>query len=378
VVGIEFHGQLKDYQQEAAEAVLEKDFATLLGGPKSGKTVVALYVIAQRRQPTLIIIPTLALLDGWVRKIVNFLQIPAEEIGIVSNGTLRRGKVVTLAHTGEVAKQWRQLREHVGAIIVDECQRCPARVIAQLLPNFDARYVLGLASSNQRRDGLSRFIYYYLGDIAYTIHEKDAKEGRGIIPAAVVARLTEFQYPYTSRADYHPMLIALMSDAERSRRIADDIQRELREAPQMALVLSGGDEHNRLLMELLKERGIDVMVYGHSLGQTSDMDGGADPSVLPRLPAPDQPLAILMTPQVLMRTFRNLSARLLFLALPVYFRGRLAHAIRSLHVCDNGDCTGPPLKIYDYVDQRVPLLDNYFRMRSYNYGTHPESILRSH
>ena len=67
-IPIEFHGELKRYQQEAAEAVLDHDCSTLVGGHQSGKTVIALYTIAQRRQPTLIVVPKIDLFDGWLRK----------------------------------------------------------------------------------------------------------------------------------------------------------------------------------------------------------------------------------------------------------------------------------------------------------------------
>ena len=39
---------------------------------------------------------------------------------------------------------------------------------------------------------------------------------------------------------------------------------------------------------------------------------------------------------------------------------------------DPADCG---LTIYDYVDTRVGILDNYFRMRSYSYGVHPDLLL---
>jgi hypothetical protein len=375
LVPIEFHGQLKEYQQEAAEAVLEKDFATLVGGPKSGKTIVALYTIAQRRQPTLILIPNLALLDGWLTKIENFLQIPAKEVGVLVNGNKRLGKIITVAHTGEVVRNWRQLRDHVGAVILDECQRCPSRIFTQLIPNFDSRYMLGLTTSAQRRDRLSRLIYYYLGDIAYTINEKDAREGRGIIQAQVVARTTEFKYPYNSRADYEPMLHSLVSDHQRTELIIDDIEREIREQTQPVLVLSGGEEQDGVLEGELRRRGIEVMIYGQATeaNEEEEMD---DLMPAPVPPSASVPMVILLTPQRLMRYSRSLTSRVLFLAVPLYFRGRLAYAIRNLYCSTNGN-GGNRLKIYDYVDQHVALLENYFRMRSYNYGIHPDALINA-
>lgn len=375
-VPMEFYGQLKDYQQEAAEAVLDKEFATLIGGHKSGKTVIAIYTIAQRRQPTLVMIPRLSLLESWLTKIDNFLQIPQSEVGLFIEGTHRLGKHITIAHTGELMRHWKDVRNHVGSLVVDDCERCPSKVFTFLVPNFDTYYMLGLTGTTQRRDRLSRFIYFYIGDVAYSIADKDAREGRGIIPAQVVARPTEFEYPYRSRTDFPSMIQALMQDTQRARLIADDIEAELRRKPQPLVVLSGGEEQNRTLREELEKRGIDVMTYEQPPEEETEAED--DELYLKRTSMFDnlsesESKAILLTPKTIMRCYRDLNSKVLFLAVPLYFKKQLAHAIRNLY--RNGDGNEERLKIYDYVDQRVSLLENYFRMRSYNYGVPPNALL---
>ncbi|MCE5242371.1 MAG: DEAD/DEAH box helicase family protein [Syntrophobacteraceae bacterium] len=376
---IEFHGELKSYQQDAAEAVLEQDSATLVGGHKSGKTVIALYTIAQRRQPTLILIPKLDLLDGWLTKIENFLQIPREDVGTFSSGVHQIGKQITIAHTGEVMRYWRKIWEQVGYLIVDESQRCPSKVLTSLIPNFDCRYVLGLSNTTQRKDRLSRLVYYYLGDVAYSINEKDAREGRGIIHAHVVARQTDFEYPYHSRADYPLMIQELMRDRERTRMIADDVEAEVREQSKPVIVLSGGPEQNEALASELGKRGIEVVSYGdipaeRKADEEDAQDGEEASNACVDVSLPDHASAVLMTPQLLARCSHKLNARVLILAVPIYFRKHLANAIRELPLNGTGSAE-TRFKIYDYVDHRVGLLENYFRMRSYNYGVHPDVLL---
>lgn len=378
---IEFHGGLKSYQQEAAESALEKDFSTLVGGHKSGKTVISLYILAQRRQPTLILIPRMDLLDGWLTKIENFLQIPRSEVGIFTRGNHRVGNWITIAHSGEMMRFWRKIRERIGNLILDECQRCPSKAFTHLIPNFDTRYMLGLSNTVQRRDRLSRLIYYYVGDVVYTINEKDAREGRGIISAQIVARPTEFEYPYQSREDYSPMLQALMNDQERTKLIVDDIEAELNEEASPLLVLSGSEEQNQTLETELKKRGIAVITYQRqksAFDPDSDSEQGEDSSdsashcpddIIPE----DRPAAVLVNPQTLAQCAAKLSSPILFLAVPIYFRKQLAQSIRNLH--QNGTGNQGRLKIYDYVDQRIGLFENYFRMRSYNYGVHPDVLL---
>jgi len=376
---IEFHGQLKSYQQDAAEAALERDFATIIGGHKSGKTVIALYTLAQRRQPTLILIPKLDLLDGWLTKIENFLQIPRSEVGIFSGGVHQVGEYITIAHTGEMMRYWRKICDRIGFLIVDECQRSPSKVLTHLIPNFDSRYMLGLSNTTQRKDRLSKLVYYYVGDVVYTINEKDAREGRGIIHAHVVARPTEFEYTYQSRGDYALMLKALMRDKARTVLIANDIEAELEQNPRPLIVLTGGEDQEEALGAELKNRGIEVLTYFQSptYKEVSDEEdeeenfNQADPCA-PQ-PLPTGPAVILVTAQTLTQCALHVHALVLFLAVPVYFPKSMASAIRSLH--PNGTAGESRLKIYDYVDKRVGLLENYFRMRSYNYGVHPDVLL---
>jgi hypothetical protein len=374
---IEFHGELKGYQQEAAEAVLDRDFGTLIGGHKSGKTVIALYTIAQRRQPTLILIPKLDLLNGWLTKIENFLQIPSSEVGIFSGGVHQIGKHITIAHTGEMMRYWRKIWDQVGYLVVDECQRCPSKVFTQLITNFDSRYSLGLTNTAQRKDRLSKLVYYHVGDVVYSINEKDAREGRGIIHAQVVARPTEFDYPYQSHADYRPMLQALVSDEKRTRMIADDIEAELQRDPRPLLVLSGGEEQDRTLGAELTGRGIEVIVYPYTPVEQDEEDSeNFNETTLHtrrEIRMPDGPAAILIAPQAIADCIGRYDFKVLFLAVPIYFRKYLAEAIRGIH--QNGSGADGRIKIYDYVDQRVGLLENYFRMRSYNYGVHPDVLL---
>jgi len=373
---IEFHGELKSYQQEAAEAVLEHDCGTLVGGHKSGKTVIALYTIAQRRQPTLVIIPKIDLLDGWLRKIESFLQIPSSEVGIFSGGVHRVGKHITIGHTGEVMRFWRNISDKIGYLIVDESQRSPSKVLTGLIPNFDCRYILGLSNTLERKDRLFKLIYYYLGEVVYTIHDRDAKEGRGIIPGKVIARSTNFSYPYHCRADYPPMLRELMLDSERNRIIADDVEAELKKGEAPVVIISGGEDQDRAMSAELSKRGIEAFPCDPLFSKFGNGDESNDVcKPVTGQPAIPEAEVFLLSPQTLSKCCQALRSNVIFLAVPVYFRKALASALREVSM--DGETADPHLRIYDYVDSQVGILDNYFRMRSYNYGVHPDLLLSS-
>jgi len=64
-VNFEFSSTLRDYQTEAVEDVGRFDFGVLEAATGSGKTTIALALIAARQQPTLVIVPTVELMHQW-------------------------------------------------------------------------------------------------------------------------------------------------------------------------------------------------------------------------------------------------------------------------------------------------------------------------
>jgi hypothetical protein len=128
----------------------------------------------------------------------------------------------------------------------------------------------------------------------------------------------------------------------------------------------------------LSERGIKAVPF-HCFGSATDNADDADSQADDRCcntELPDEPSAVLVNDRALTECLRHLHSHVLFLAVPTYFHKSLAQAIRSLSQNGNaGD--GRRITIYDYVDNRVGLLENYFRMRSYNYGVHPDVLLAS-
>ncbi|MCI5159071.1 MAG: DEAD/DEAH box helicase, partial [Candidatus Electrothrix sp. AUS1_2] len=76
-VNCAFSGELRPYQQEAVQALLGHSFGVLEAGTGSGKTVMALKIIAERGQPTVILVHSRELLEQWMERIAAFLNIRA-------------------------------------------------------------------------------------------------------------------------------------------------------------------------------------------------------------------------------------------------------------------------------------------------------------
>ncbi|MDH3360374.1 MAG: DEAD/DEAH box helicase family protein [Desulfobulbaceae bacterium] len=139
---LDFKGELRPYQQKAVEAVLARDFGVLEAGTGAGKTVIALAVIAARKQPTLILVHTKELLHQWAERIETFLGIKA---GLVGDGHNEPG-VVTVAIVNSARKRLDELKPLFGQLCVDECHRVPASLFTDVVTAFACRYSLGLSA----------------------------------------------------------------------------------------------------------------------------------------------------------------------------------------------------------------------------------------
>jgi superfamily II DNA or RNA helicase len=307
----------------------------------------------------MIIVPNVALLGHWKEKLVRFLKVPPKEVGIIGEGKFEVGPRVSVAHVSALYRRAREVRDKVGFLVVDECHRTPSRTFTQVVSNFDCRFLLGLSSTNQRRDRLSRLIYYYVGDILHQIDARKATEIRAIFQADVVVRETDFEYPYENSDDYPAMLEALARDPERNRLIADDVSREMSEgAGAPLLVLTQDEVQDNTLKDMLDKEGVSSLSLDPELAAKGEK--GLEQQLKSK-----KIQVVLVNRQFFKKMIPETKFEALFLTTPLNFRGRTIGWFQGMLRRDDGQ---PLTKVYDYVDSKISILDNFFRMRSYAYG----------
>ena len=114
---VDFESEIKliPDQEAAVEKTMDKDFGVIVSPPGSGKTIIGLELIAQKRQPALIIVHRKQLFDQWIDRIQSFLKIPKKEIGQIGNQKFKVGKEITVAmiqslsRTEEIDKDFQKL-----------------------------------------------------------------------------------------------------------------------------------------------------------------------------------------------------------------------------------------------------------------------------
>jgi superfamily II DNA or RNA helicase len=352
--GMAFSGVLKPFQETAAQRMLAKEFGTLCAPTGSGKTVIALFMIAQRRQPTVIMVHTRELAMQWMRQITAFLGIPEEEIGLIGAGKNRPGGKVTVAMVQSLYKCAKAVSSGCGHIVVDECHRAPARTFTEALSAFDARYMLGLSATPWRRDKLSKLIFWYLGDVRHEVASSGLVEAGHVLAADIVYRETEFQPFHDPVREYSRMLAELTADDKRNRMIAADVAQQIAEAQGTCLVLTDRKAHADTLNSILH--------YKHHLASallTGDLGAGERRVVLERLAA-GRIDVLVATGQLIGEGFDCPNLSVLFLATPVRFSGRLLQYLGRVLRPAPGKHRA---RVYDYVDARVEVLAAAARAR---------------
>lgn len=171
-----------------------------------------------------------------------------------------------------------------------------------------------------------------------------------------------------------------MNDEKRTKLIAADIEKELREEGSTILVLSGSYEQNMILRKELNRRGIKAITHPCVVQDSAEKAGQADSAEVlvlctESIISQDRPESVGVNPQTLRQLNDRLNWRVVILAVPTFFLKQLSQTIHNFHRKEMGGDSEKLLRIYDYVDLRVGLLKNYFRMRSYNYGLRPDALL---
>lgn len=351
-----FHGTLRPYQQAAADAMLARDFGTLSAPTGSGKTIIALYMIARRRQPAIIMVHNKDLALQWMERIETFLSIPKSGIGFIGGGKRVIGDYITVALVQSVYKCGAEIAPRFGHLIVDECHRTPSRTFTEAVTIFDAHYMLGLSATPWRRDRLSKLIFWHLGDVHHEVPAADLVADGQILDVEVMFRSTRF-VPYADPVnEYSRMLSELTHNDERNRLIAADVNHEVNEnqRPGVCLVLSDRKKHCQAMQAILRHKyHIDAALL------TGDLSMEQRSDVIDRLNGGGIKV-LVATGQLIGEGFDCPQLSTLFLTTPVRFSGRIMQYLgRVLRPSEGVERA----RVYDYVDVEVAPLKSAARSR---------------
>ena len=166
------HPPLRDYQREAIEAWMQEKWGTVVLPTGAGKTLVALKIIEMLNVPTLVVTPTLELVDQWGRNIKEGF---GYEPGIYT-GEIKEIKGITVTTYASAYLSAEYLGNKFLLAVFDEVHHLPSPSYSQIGEYLLAPYRLGLTATFEREDGLHEYAKEIAGDVIY---RGDVKELSG-------------------------------------------------------------------------------------------------------------------------------------------------------------------------------------------------------
>lgn len=195
-------------QKLAIQHMLDNDSAILQLLPGVGKTVISIYMIAERKKKSLILVHRDSLGDQWRDRFLQFTNLNKDDIARVSSSTfkgdLQKPIVISTVQTF-ISLLKRNRKEflcalndaNIGIFIADEVHTSVgAPTFSECSIHIPAKCTYGLSATPYRADGNADIIEYHLGKI---FSDDDIT---GTMSAKVTVLLVDYQIDTPTRWKY--------------------------------------------------------------------------------------------------------------------------------------------------------------------------------
>ena len=373
-LNISFKGELRESQIPAVETMLENETGILHAATAFGKTVVCCDMIARRGISTLILVDRADLMNQWIKRLEEFLDIDEElpEYQTKTGRTRKRKSLIgnlqgehdTLTGIVDVA-MIRSLKKKDGfhpklkeyaQVYFDECHHAASDSAIEVLQEINAKYVYGVTATPKRGDGKEKINEFLLGPIRYRFTAKDRAEEQNI-DHLVYPRFTRTVKPHhLSKTPYGNDAYELIRnndvrDEQIIRDVADCVQ-----AGRTPVVLTKYVDHANKLSERLKKYADRLILL---TGANGTKVRRAQVKELNEVDDSDS-LILVGTGSLLGEGFDFPRLDTLFMATPVSGENVVEQYVGRL----NRDYDGKEnVIVYDYVDSHIPKFDKMYAAR---------------
>jgi len=341
------------HQKSALLATEKKEFGLIVAPPGSGKTVIGLEIIAEKKQPTLIIVHRKQLAEQWIESIQTFLGIPKKEIGVIGQGKGKVGSKITVAMIQSLSKRLEKqpdLANSFGTVLIDECHHIPAETYNHTIAKLIPYYQYGLTATPFRKYNDGKIIFIHLGEIIAEIKPNEIETYKR---ARIVVRKTDFDFPFNPKTDqFEALSKVLIHDTGRNKLIINDVIQEVKNGNR-AIIITERKDHIETLNQFLKQSYETIMLSGS--------DSEKDRKVKWERLKTGNYQVLITTGQFFGEgsDLQNISR--LFLVYPFSFKGKLTQYIGRIQ-----RSVITPV-IYDYHDHKISYLHRLFLKRNVHY-----------
>ena len=176
-INVKFKGELRPKQKPVVEKYMNhiktKGSGLLALHTGFGKTCLALNIISRIKLKTIIIVHKEFLLRQWIERIEQFL--PDAKVGKIQAKTIdTEGKdiVICMLQSLSMKDYPKEMFKEYGFMIVDEVHHLGAEVFSRAFFKIVTKYALGLSATIKRKDGLTKVIKWFLGDVVCKLERK--------------------------------------------------------------------------------------------------------------------------------------------------------------------------------------------------------------
>jgi len=242
-----------------------------------------------------------------------------------------------------------------GQVIVDECHHVSAFTFERVLRKAKAKYVVGLTATPVRKDGHHPVILMQCGPIRFNVSSKKQAANSGV-QHQVIPKFTEFTVPPEwTDIGIQDIYAALVNDDQRTDLIVADVVKAIEDG-RVPLLLTERTDHLLLFVERLSRRVPNVFVMKGGMGKKQRDALASEISAVPE----DQQRVIIATGRYIGEGFDDARLDTLFLAMPISWGGTLQQYVGRLHRLHESKRV---VRVYDYVDATVPVLNRMYEKR---------------
>jgi superfamily II DNA or RNA helicase len=163
----------RPYQQQAIDEWRRHERCGVVILPTgAGKSLVAQMAIERAGRSTLVVVPTIDLMNQWYDLLLSSFQ---AEVGLIGGGYYEIG-ALTVTTYASAFRFMERLGNQFGLLIFDECHHLPGTVFRYAAELSIAPFRLGLTATPERADGEERSLHQLVGPIVY---RREAQEMAG-------------------------------------------------------------------------------------------------------------------------------------------------------------------------------------------------------
>ena len=277
-INVNFKGELRPKQKPVVEKYM-KHIKTKYSGLLAlhtgfGKTCLALNIISRIKLKTIIVVHKEFLLRQWIERIEQFL--PDAKVGKIQAKTIdTEGKdiVICMLQSLSMKDYPKDMFKEYGFMIIDEVHHMSAEVFSRAFYKVVTKYSLGLSATIQRKDGLTKVIKWFLGDVVCKIERK----GEDNVLVKVINYETtdedfnKVELNFRGQVNYTGMIKKICEFNRRSEFILKVLVDLLKENKEQQIMILG---HQKKLLQYLHDaiRHRSIATVGYYVGGMKEKD----------------------------------------------------------------------------------------------------------